>query len=145
MVDQAISEFEVAIIGPGSFYTSLMPPLLVRGMAQALQRMRGPIILVANLLTEGRGMAGFTAGEEVRWIEAAIGRKVDVVVVNTARPSPETLDRYAAEHKHPLSADGIPASCEIVEGPFWAGDIARHARRRLSYAIWSTIAKRLLA
>jgi uncharacterized cofD-like protein len=145
LVDQAIGEFEVAIIGPGSFYTSLMPPLLVRGMPEALQRMRGPVILVANLLTEGRGMAGFTAGEEVRWIEGAIGRPVDVVVVNSARPSPETLKRYAAEHKHPLPVDGIPPGCEIVEGPFWEGAIARHARRRLSYAVWSTIARRLLA
>jgi len=32
----------------------------VRGVAEALATMNGPIILVANLLTEGRGMAGFT-------------------------------------------------------------------------------------
>ena len=51
------------IIGPGSFYTSLMPPLLVSGVAEALAQVKGPIILIANLLTEGRGMAGFTAGK----------------------------------------------------------------------------------
>src|SRR3990172_471231 len=74
-VARAIADFDAAIIGPGSFYTSLMPTLLVGGVADALAKMRGPIILVANLLTEGRGMNGFTAAEAVARIEDAIGRR----------------------------------------------------------------------
>src|SRR6202521_2100168 len=35
-VANAISEFDAAIIGPGSFYTSLMPTFLVRGVSEAL-------------------------------------------------------------------------------------------------------------
>lgn len=143
-VEHAIGEFEAAIIGPGSFFTSLMPPLLVGGMPEALRRLDGPIIVVANLLTEGRGMNGFTAADEVRWIGEAIGRPVDVVVVNAGTPSAETLESYAAEHKHPLGIGDVPATCEVVEGAFWDGPIARHSRRRLSYAIWSVIARRLL-
>src|SRR5919112_4164588 len=61
-VATAIGEFEAITIGPGSFYTSLMPLFQVRGVAEALAKMPGPVILVANLLTEGRGMVGFTAG-----------------------------------------------------------------------------------
>jgi len=143
-VAQAIGEFQTAIIGPGSFFTSLMPPLLVGGMPEALRSIQGPIILVANLLTEGRGMAGFTAADAVGWISDAIGRPVDVVVVNTKRPPEQTLARYAAEDKHPLELGNVPSTCEVIEGGFWVGEIARHARRRLSYAIWSIIARRLL-
>ncbi len=143
-VAEAIGEFEAAIIGPGSFFTSLMPPLLVGGMPEALRRVEGPVILIANLLTEGRGMHGFTAADEVRWIGETIGRPVDVVVVNTGMPSPETLERYAAEHKRPLEIGDVPSTCEVVEGAFWDGAIARHSRRRLSYAIWSVVARRLL-
>src|SRR5258708_11849117 len=62
-VAKAIAEFEAVIIGPGSFYTSLMPIFLVRGVAEALAQVKGPVILVANLLTEGRGMLGFTAAD----------------------------------------------------------------------------------
>ena len=58
-VAEAIVEFDAVTIGPGSFYTSLMPIFLVRGVADALRQMRGPVILVSNLLTEGRGMTGF--------------------------------------------------------------------------------------
>lgn len=141
---RAIPEFEAAIIGPGSFYTSLMPIFLVRGAPEAVQQVKGPIVLVTNLLTEGRGMWQFTAGEAVRLMEAAIGRPVDVILVNTARPPEETLARYRAEHKQPLDIGAVPASCEVVTGDFWCREIARHDRRRLAQAVWAVLAHRLL-
>ena len=144
LVAEAISEFDAALIGPGSFFTSLMPTLLVDGMADAFCRVKGPVILIANLLTEGQGMTGFTAADAVRWIGDAIRRPVDVVVVNTGKPAAGTLALYAAEHKQPLALGDMPSTCEVVEGEFWNGAIARHSRRRLSYAVWSIIAKRLL-
>jgi uncharacterized cofD-like protein len=133
------------VIGPGSFFTSLMPPLLVGGVTEALAEVRGPVIVVANLLTEGRGMAGFTAADAVEWISKTIGRKVDVVIVNTGPPSLVALERYAQEHKEPLSLGTLPAWCELVEGQFWRRNIARHDRRRLAFALWSVLSARLLA
>ena len=143
-VEEAIDEFDAVIIGPGSFFTSLMPPLLVRGVPEALARVRGPIIVIANLLTEGRGMSGFTAADAVRWVSGAINRPVDVVIANTGRPSAESLARYAAEHKEPLEIGDIDRSCEAVVGEFWCREIARHDRRRLSFAVWSVLSDRLL-
>src|SRR3954452_11268597 len=70
-VAKAISEFDAVIIGPGSFYTRLMPIFLVRGVSDALAQMKGPVILIANLLTEGRGMVGFAASDAVAKIEEA--------------------------------------------------------------------------
>jgi uncharacterized cofD-like protein len=144
-VAAAIGEFDAAIIGPGSFYTSLMPIFLVRGVADALATMKGPVVLVANLLTEGRGMAGFTAADAVARIEEAIERRVDVVIVNMKWPSPQVLGRYALEHKEPLAPGSLPEHCELVGGEFWTGDIARHDRLRLAYAVWSVLSRRLLA
>jgi uncharacterized cofD-like protein len=144
VVAKAIAEFDAVIIGPGSFYTSLMPNFLVYGVPQALVHMRGPIIFVANLLTEGGGMAGFSAADAVARIEEAIEREVDVVMVNTARPSPDVLERYAKENKQPLEPGKLPSHCELVGGEFWTGDIARHDRLRLSFAIWSVLSRRLL-
>jgi uncharacterized cofD-like protein len=143
-VSKAITEFDAVIIGPGSFYTSLMPIFLVRGVAEALATMRGPVILIANLLTEGRGMVGFTAADAVARIEEAIQRPVDVVLTNVAWPSPQVLGRYALEHKEPLAPGTLPDHCEVVGGEFWTGDIARHDRLRLAYALWSVLSRRLL-
>ncbi len=140
----AIPRFDAAVIGPGSFYTSLMPIFLVRGAPEAIQKMPGPIVLVTNLLTEGRGMRHFTAAESVRQMSAAIGRNIDVVIVNTSRPNARTLARYRDEHKQPLEIGDLPADTELVTGEFWSGDIARHDRRRLATAVWAVLAKRLL-
>jgi uncharacterized cofD-like protein len=140
----AISRADAIIIGPGSFYTSLMPPLLVDGVRDAIANVRGPVVFVANLLTEGRGMEQFTAGEAVARISQAIGRPVDSVFFNTSRPGEEALARYATEHKRPLPLGDVPPQTEVVQGPFWTGRIARHHRRRLAYAMWGVLARRLL-
>jgi uncharacterized cofD-like protein len=144
-VAKAIAAFDAVIIGPGSFYTSLMPIFLVRGVADALAEVKGPVVLVTNLLTEGRGMLGFTAADAVRRIEEAIQRKIDVVITNTRWPSPAVLNRYALEHKEPLQIGALPGHCDLIGGDFWAGDIARHDRPRLAYAVWSILSQRLLS
>src|SRR5918995_4199509 len=133
-VAKAIGEFDAVTIGPGSFYTSLMPIFLVRGVAEALQSVKGPVILVANLLTEGSGMAGFTAADHVSRIEDAIQRRIDVVITNTKLPSSKILSRYALEHKEPLAPGTLPDHCDVVGGKFWPGETARHDRLRLAYA-----------
>jgi uncharacterized cofD-like protein len=143
-VAEEIPRFAAAVIGPGSFYTSLMPIFLVRGAQRAIQQLDGPVILVTNLLTEGRGMWHFTTGVAVRQMSAAIGRPIDVVIVNTARPADDTLARYLAEHKQPLELRDVPDGCEVVTGEFWCREIARHDRRRLAQAVWAVLARRLL-
>ena len=144
VVAKAIGEFDAVIIGPGSFYTSLMPIFLVGGVPEALAQVKGPFILVANLLTEGRGMLGFTAADAVARIEQAIHRKLDVVITNTKWPAPDVLARYALEHKEPLAPGQLPPHVQMVGGEFWTSDIARHDRLRLAYAIWSVLSDRLL-
>jgi len=143
-VADAVRQFDAVIIGPGSFFTSILPPLLVRGVREALADVRGPVILIANLLTEGRGMAGFTAAESARWVASSIGRPIDVVIANTGRPSVDSLTKYAAEHKEPLELGNVDADVDVVEGRFWCTEIARHDRRRLSFAVWSVLSARLL-
>jgi uncharacterized cofD-like protein len=143
-VAAAIHEMDAILIGPGSFYTSLMPPCLVRGVREAIEDIRGPVIYIANLLSEGSGMRAFTAAEGARRISDAIGRPVDVLLFNTASPHREVLARYAVEHKHPLPLGDLDPRTEVISGDFWTSEIARHDRRRLAYAVWGVLARRLL-
>ena len=110
-----------------------------------MHEMGGPVILIANLLTEGRGMSGFTAADAARWVATAIDRPVDVVIANTGRPSAESLARYAAENKEPLEIGDVDEDVEQVLGRFWCTEIARHDRRRLAFAVWSVLSARLLS
>jgi hypothetical protein len=54
------------------------------------------------------------------------------------------LERYAEENKQPLLPGDLPEHCEVVGGEFWTGEIARHDRLRLAYALWATLSRRLL-
>ena len=65
--------------------------------------------------------------------------------MNDGHPEGDVLGRYASEHKELLSIGDMPEGCEVVSGSFWQGQIARHARRRLAYALWSVLADRLLS
>lgn len=141
-VARAIRSLDAVVIGPGSFYTSLMPIFLVDGCRDAIQSVKGPVILIANLLTEGRGMSHFTAAEEVRLMSEAIGRPVDVVIWNNAAPSEEILEFYHAEHKAPMLRGDMPADTLVVEGAFWRGRFARHHRRRLRAAVWAALSRK---
>src|SRR4051812_16697127 len=58
----AITRFEAAVIGPGSFYTSLMPIFLVKGAAEAGRPGGGPPGPLPQLLTGGSGMWAVTRG-----------------------------------------------------------------------------------
>ena len=143
-VAEVIRSLDAVIIGPGSFYTSLLPIFLVNGVREALADVRGPVICIANLLSEGRGMTGFTAAAQVTQLQEAIGRPIDTLVFNVGAPSDEVLDRYAREHKAPLALGELGPGCHVVEGTFWRSTIARHDRRRLRAAIWAVLADRLL-
>jgi uncharacterized cofD-like protein len=143
-VADVIRSLDAVVIGPGSFYTSLLPIFLVDGCREALAQVPGPVIFVANLLTEGSGMSGLTAGEATRRLAEAIGRPIDAMVFNIQAPNHGVLERYAAEHKHPLPLGDVPAGCEVVEGEFWRKPIARHDRRRLRSAVWAILADRML-
>ena len=90
-------------------------------------------------------MAGFTAADAVARLEEATGRRVDVVIANMKWPTSKVLNRYALEHKEPLAMGSLPDHCEVVGGDFWTGEIARHDRLRLAYAVWSVLARRLLS
>jgi len=140
-VDATIRSLDAVVIGPGSFYTSLLPIFLVDGCAEAVRAVKGPVVVIANLLTEGRGMSAFTAAEGVRLLSAAIGRPVDAVIWNNAPPSDAVLDSYRAEHKAPMPLGDMPQDCLVVEGAFWQASYARHHRRRLRAAVWATLAR----
>lgn len=80
---RAILEADVIVMGPGSLFTSVMPNLLVPGIAQALQQARGLRVYVANVATERGETDRFSLSDHVAAIERHIGRGlIDVVIAN---------------------------------------------------------------
>jgi uncharacterized cofD-like protein len=94
-VIEAIERAEIIVLGPGSVFTSVIPNLLVRGVPEALRKSRAKKVYVCNVMTQPGETSGFSAYDHVRAIEKHARMRVfDYVMVNTARPGGELLDKY---------------------------------------------------
>jgi uncharacterized cofD-like protein len=139
--EKAIQEADMFCVGPGSFYTSILPNFLPLGVSDVMRRAKGKIIYIANLLTEGKGMQGIRLDDIVATAEKYIGRPVDHVVANHHLPSDrELLDRYAEENKYPLIPRNAEIDSRFVLADLWLDKtIARHDSARLAHVIFDLI------
>ncbi len=103
----AIKNADMVVIGPGDLYTSLLPNLLVDGIAKALKETKAEIVYVLNLMTKFGQTYNFTAVDHVNAVEKIIGQSIDHVLVNTAPLSPKALEVYAKAHEAPV-IDNLP-------------------------------------
>lgn len=70
---EAIKNADLIILGPGSFLTSVIPPLLVRDITKALDRRKGHCVFIDNIVAEKSPAAQLTLDEKLNWIEKNIG------------------------------------------------------------------------
>ena len=79
----AIDAADWVILGPGSWFTSVMPHLLLPGSAAALHRTRARIALTLNLEAQPGETAGYSAADHLRSLhEYAPDLRVDVVIAD---------------------------------------------------------------
>jgi uncharacterized cofD-like protein len=144
-VGDTLRRADVIVVGPGSLYTSLLPPLLVPDVAAGMIESRGVRILVANLMTESGETDGFSVLDHLLTIERHLGHQLfDCVIYNTSSIPDAVAARYAgrgaraivtgtfelnALRRFGVRAIGVPL---VSEHP--AGKI-RHHPERLASAI----------
>jgi uncharacterized cofD-like protein len=117
----AIAAADVVVLGPGSLYTSVVPNLLVAGVADAIRRTRAVRVFACNLTTQPGETDGFDAAGHVRALEEVLGAgAIDLCLVNS-RPLPAaaaaagavpvrwTPPRTALRGAFPVLADLLPA------------------------------------
>ena len=106
----AIRRADLITLGPGSLYTSLIPNLLVSGVAEALSRSPAARVFVANLMTQPGETDGYSAAEHVKAIYAHTRPGLfDWVVINHAPVSPRLRKRYKAEGAEPVDLRSLSA------------------------------------
>ncbi|MGP1365937.1 MAG: gluconeogenesis factor YvcK family protein [Schwartzia sp. (in: firmicutes)] len=102
----AILAADIILLGPGSLYTSVMPNLLVDGMADALRKSRAVKIYICNVMTQPGETDDYTAAEHVKAILDHAGKGVvDYALVNAAKVPPLTTAAYAAQGAYPVKVD----------------------------------------
>ena len=98
LAEAAIEEADLVALAPGSLFTSLIPNLVVEGMAEALRATKAPVVYISNLMTERGHTGAFFVQDFVDVLEEYAGKSfIDYVVYNTRMPAPELLERYKKE------------------------------------------------
>ncbi|RJQ35173.1 YvcK family protein [Candidatus Parcubacteria bacterium] len=135
----AIRDADILIIGPGDAYTSIIPNLLVKGMAEALRESSAKKIVVTNLMSKWGETHGFAASDMVRELLTYSGlEKFDVCVCNTAKMDPKLVAAYEKEKKFPIQCDNkLPEFAKkIITGDYFSeADIARHDSAKIAKVI----------
>jgi len=103
---EAITQANLILIGPGSLYTSILPNLLVSGVAEAIEISSATRVYVANLMTQPGETDGFSLADHVRVINNHTRRKLfDWAVASNQPVSPEVASRYRARGAEPVRVD----------------------------------------
>ena len=103
---EAIADADLILLGPGSLYTSLIPNLLVEGIAAAIEEAAAEKLLVANLMTQPGETTAFTLCDHLRILNEYISlRCFDSVIINTALPGEALLAGYLEESAEPVADD----------------------------------------
>ncbi len=103
---ESIREADAILLGPGSLYTSIIPNLLVEGVADALRRTSAPKIYVCNVMGQPGETEGYTAFDHVEAILQHGGEGIiDYCVVNTEKIEDAVRRRYAEEGVGPVLVD----------------------------------------
>lgn len=102
----ALTSADAIILGPGSLYTSIMPNLLVDGVAEALRKSKAVKIYICNVMTQPGETDGYTASMHAKAIIDHGGRGViDYMLVNSTEISSDMQAYYAEKGAYPVKVD----------------------------------------
>ena len=129
---------DLIVLGPGSLFTSTLPPLLVPGVRRALQQTGARVVYVCNIMTEAGETDGFDAFDHVRALYAHLGRYPTHVIVNSSDVDLTRQERYRREGAQVVPFNPEPfaeLNIDVIDLPLLsAGPQAQHDS--LSVAQW---------
>lgn len=105
-VIQAIRNAELIILGPGSLYTSVIPNLLIKEIAQEIAKSDAKKIYVCNIMTQPGETDNYKVSDHLKALIKHAGSKniVDAVLVNDYLPD-KLAGKYQKSGAYPVSLD----------------------------------------
>lgn len=135
-VIDAVHRADLVVLGPGSLFTSTLPPVLVPAVREALLASKADLVYVCNIMTEAGETDGFDAFEHVEVLARHLGRRPDLVVLNSTPVDTERLEAYRVEGAGVVAPELDrfgEAGVEVLYLPLLgAGPVAQHDSDRLA-------------
>ncbi len=150
-VMESIYEADIIIIGPGSLYTSIIPNLIVKGVAEMIRKSKALKVYICNVMTQPGETEGYTAFNHIKAIEKHAGEGlIDYCIVNKEDIPTGLLDKYIADKAYPVIIDRDEfkkSNIKLIEGNILKvyGSLIRHDTDKLSDMIASLALKNVLS
>ena len=127
---KAILQADYIILGPGDFYTSILPNLLVQGVTDAINKSKAKTIFVCNIMTKGE-TKNFSAKTYVSELSKYLQSIPDYVLMNNKKPAASVIQRYRKEGSEFVEPNYFGIKKDLLRRT----DYARHDPLKLSKEI----------
>lgn len=143
---KAIEEADAVIIGPGSLYTSVIPNLLIKKIAEAVTKSSSQVYYVCNVMTQPGETDFYTAADHLKAIKANVPHlRIDKIIVNTGSIPKSHAEKYRLKGAYPVILDektlkqsGVKIyKADLVN----LSDLVRHDSDKLARVIMKEILK----
>ncbi len=143
---KAIAEADVIVLGPGSLYTSVIPNLVIPGVAEAMASTAAFKIYVCNVMTQRGETNAYTASDHIKALVEHTNKSIiNACVVNNAQVPLDAQGRYKTEDQFPVKDDidkikemgYIVAATDLLT----VDDYVRHDSAKLTKALIELIEK----
>lgn len=140
----AVETADLIVLGPGSLYTSVLPNLMVAGVADAIRRSPAIKVYVCNVMTQPGETDGYTVSDHVQAILDHAGPGViDYVLVNTLPIPPFLREKYQEQGAAPVRHDPdrlASLGVKALTGPLASlTDLVRHDSDRLAALLFTLL------
>lgn len=115
----AIKGADAISLGPGDFYSSIIPCLLPEGIKAAIQKSHAKKILICPAMTKSGETNGFSVQDFVAITEKYLGCSLDYALFNTNIPGKDIVAKYREREKESGLLE--PVSLGNASGKKFAG------------------------
>lgn len=103
---KSILEADLIVIGPGNHYCSIIPNLLVKGIAEAICKSKAKVVYNCNLVNKHGHTEKFSLDDYVDSINQYLGKeRIDFVTFNSKKPTSKLIERYESQKELLISFD----------------------------------------
>src|SRR3984893_12118765 len=143
---EAIANADMITIGPGSLFTSLIPNLLVRGIAKAIVESPATKVYICNLMPQANESLDLTAADHIRALNRHAQKQIfDYALINRTPVSDELKAKYGSEGACQIVNDLEAIECLgviPVLGDYLEEDgVARHNTSRVARDLMHLVAQ----
>ncbi len=125
---EAIMNAKFVLLGPGDLFTSVIPNVIVSGIAEAIAASKAKKIYICNVMTKPGETTDFQVSDHVREMVRYLGRDVlDYVLCSSTEFSETARSRYLVRNQIPVTEKDPLVLQRVTNAKIWYADLASEA------------------